>query len=505
LINKIKKEVNMKSFKQFFTEQKYAGKAGDSQKAIEKIIKSSKVNFSLTSNPRRINNLDSVSPEEFLKLLSKVFNIKANSIEQYEPKQDPNPSGSYHMFRFKDDGKPVDVILAGGSSKGKMQKSSTAVKEGLVSMIWGLGEVIEPMDLGNKASELATAEKKYDKIRKDLLSGKYKNVNLSKATINEISVWLKNNNFNTDTRRFLNDKISVSNKLLNSGYSPSEFIIDRVVLEDIKSFGYKATNFESADKWNPSDLFLIPKGQFSGLFNKMLKATEKTTDPLLIAGILSDFFASRWGQTDKIVGISLKEQKAQGGKGKGFLKRVWKLANTYNITPEEFEWNETKIKRNISMLRKKIFTNSKNRKDINITTEKTRNLTDYKKLIRKYGALKILSNLLIEDIKKDEDLLRQLAMYSASIDIRTTNPPFFKAMGSESGRDAKVEPFETVTKVEPFGTIEISDRDTFAGLKMLIPIKLDDRKLLFDLNIRSNTSNEKGQLTIELLGSPKPV
>ena len=68
-----------------------------------------------------------------------------------------------------------------------------------------------------------------------------------------------------------------------------------------------------ADKWNPSDCYLV-KGS---VVNEVGDGTAITTQ---IAPI-NNQFVSEWGKKDgKIVGVSLKQASAQAGKGKTYLK-----------------------------------------------------------------------------------------------------------------------------------------------------------------------------------------
>ena len=110
------------------------------------------------------------------------------------------------------------------------------------------------------------------------------------------------------------------------------------------------------------------------------------------------------GLPASFVSISLKNERAAAGKGKGFLKgfdpaseygKIKKGVSSYNMTPEEKEWSDDKLSSEITKLKNEIESEIQNRgKNIKYTSGP--NPTKRSQLLAKYASLKILNFILIE-------------------------------------------------------------------------------------------------------------
>jgi hypothetical protein len=93
-------------------------------KVIDKIISSEegkKYNFKKQTDPRRLANLNKISPDEFKQVISTIFDNP--SITIYKPGEGPNvkPKGStkFSMYEFNTELGPAQIILSGGANEGE--------------------------------------------------------------------------------------------------------------------------------------------------------------------------------------------------------------------------------------------------------------------------------------------------------------------------------------------------------------------------------------------------
>ena len=122
----------------------------------------------------------------------------------------------------------------------------------------------------------------------------------------------------------LNDTLSAGVTIKNS-YKSWNWERD-TIFDNIRSAASKITGM-TADKWNPGDVYLM-KG------NKSAKAITDangmgTTSINQKIGPINNLFVSDWGGSDaSIASVSLKQAKAQAGKGKQYLNKVSYLGSS---------------------------------------------------------------------------------------------------------------------------------------------------------------------------------
>ena len=104
------------------------------------------------------------------------------------------------------------------------------------------------------------------------------------------------------------------------------------------------------DKVNPGDIFLKVRDE----------PLPKTKD-IDVTGLeeINKLFVDKWGDKDKsLVSISLKQEKAQGGKAKSFLakykpKNVEGIVNKdYNLSDAELGYSDSQLDSAIDQLKK---------------------------------------------------------------------------------------------------------------------------------------------------------
>jgi hypothetical protein len=375
-------------------------------------------------------------------------------------------------------------VLFKGSSE---TATSTNVKEGLVILFF-YSKVLKPV---TKTS--------FDSVISSLNKVVVKCPGISEGTRSELSAFLSSAN---NTPEFINNLNQPLSQALTIKEKYSRFDLTRTgIFDEIRSVAHQKLSIP-ADKWCPGDVYVvINKDKAQSIIKK-----AQTQDSAQAAGILSNAFVSKWGLVNApLVAVSLKFEKAQGGKAKAYFEKFKKAKTEYNLTDDEQNYSEIKYREGIQRLRKSIL--SFIGKNPNIKYELAD--SDVKKIKKdqlrgKYAALKSL-NFFFSQIASDEgvdsldDALLSLAAFAMSLgDI---SPTFYKIIASSSGEKGKIETFEAGSalslyvedKIQP---IKITDSTTFGGLVIdILASKKKDENIKITLNARNNGTT---QGTIEI-------
>ena len=402
-------------------------------------------------NGRRILNRIKVSTDELVEDVKTVINdynlnIDINSIKILPPgKAAGGISDKYPTLCFNLDGELFKVKFSGALPGEKLTQTLAAFKEGMVVYFFNTLESYAAFSKKSPSQKETKYFELVEKIKKDIEINDIKGLEIKNVTQILDALEGESNNFNIS---FLNDifnAMSIANKLKESLYSSWEIHKDSF-FSDLKFRAAKDLKFLKSDKWNPMDIILIkPESK-----QKILKiwADAKNEDNLeQKAHIYNSTFVNNLDIIDKnrsILGISLKETQARGGKGKSYLDSINSTKQHYNITVEERKWDKLKLLDKIIEIRNEIpsLLEKNNISDTFIyAVEKPLdgfNKTDL--ALGKYAALKMLKYL-IEQTTLENNIFINIAAYSLSLG---KNPTFFKYVGKASGNpdDVKIIKYE---------------------------------------------------------------
>ena len=311
----------------------------------------------------------------------------------------------------------------------------------------------------------------------------------------------------------LNDPLSAAIAIKNA-YPNKELIRDGL-FDTVRKEGSTLAGISEADKWNPGDVYLqLTKG-----LQYTVSDAENSPESISPITTYNKNFVNVWGETTNIdgksatfVSISLKQESAQAGKGKGYLKGFdpqqieGKIKGaTYNLSDEEKQWDEKQLNNEIDILKSTILGQLSG--EANVEYDPDLNPKEKEKLISKYASLKLLSFIVIQVAKGAgigvAKALAAVASYAAS--LTGVNPTFFKVTGNPTGEASIVRfPGESSAELKEDSDIIINDKMTNGSILIGITITMLDPKTnqnidkSYTMNIRSNGT---GQNTIEL--SPK--
>ena len=326
--------------------------------------------------------------------------------------------------------------------------------------------------------------------------------------INDIKKWLSGlptENPKKDILNLLNDPLSIALKC-KSSYGSWKWERDK--LHSSARNTAKGITGLHPDKWNPADAFLV-KGSPTISVGKGDSEVERIAP-------LNNLFVSDWGATDgNFVGISLKQAKAQAGKGKGYLKS-WDSLTTkfdYNLTKGEQELPDIdpsgwviSVSEQINEWRKEISGKLDNSRysykygsNFNIGVDEKGKLTGVKSadfLYQKYASVKMFK-FMADLLKRNQSTFIDAAAFA--LGITDYSPTFFKVVGSTSGKGAKVQKYQSSGGLELVGKVNITDTNTAAGVTF--EFKVFNKAYgtgNLKMNIRFNGST---QATLEMLSA----
>jgi len=400
------------------------------------------------------------------------------------------------------DGKKHKFTVKGAGSE---YGTSTIQKEGLVIFFYNspINELFTPESLIENVKVLSG--KYYDGIgtkpdQVKLLLSKYIE-NIESAANNKTALAI------------LNDPLSSAIAIKKTYGNEFPLITGNGTFNEVKNTGAELSGLD-ADKWNPGDVFLQ-------LADVKYSKAQALSDPDTITPITeyNKNFVIEWGKKDNIddvstsfVSISLKNERAAAGKGKGYLKgfdpaseygKIKRGVTSYNMTDDEKEYSDENLKSEIAILKQEIKSEIESKgKDIKYNPGPTP--TKRSQLLAKYASLKILKFILIEVAQGGglgiEKSLGAIASYAAS--LTGVNCSFFKVVGNPTGEaTVKTFPAESSAELTKGKEIEIIDRGTAGSIQIKLSLtSLDSitnstEEFDFVMNIRSNGT---GQNTIEL-------
>tara|TARA_B100000963_G_C22590235_1_gene655125 strand:- start:294 stop:1790 length:1497 start_codon:yes stop_codon:yes gene_type:complete len=427
-------------------------------------IKGNSIKFS--DIPPRGSNSDSLRNEVY-SLLQKL----ANDSEEITDYKRGRLGSSIGRAEFKFKGKQYLLPVKG---TGKDSDTDTDVKEALVSMFYA-SNIDSPFTTEN-----------FDSRIEQLIEGFNGGIpgERSEATSKVIkfleAIQDKNNN---KTIKFINQPLSSA--LAIKDVYPGQKIIRTGLFNEIRTKAKQLTGLP-ADKWCPGDLYV----QLGSVDISDVDNIE----------IINDLFVDEWGNDSKpLVAVSLKQEKAQGGKAKALLQKYTKVKDDYNLTKEEQNYTPEQYREGIKELRSKV--QALVQSNDNITYEITSEELEDDKLNGKYAALKSIEFLFrIFPNQKVDDAVVALAGFALS--LTGVNPTFFKLTGKSSGEPASVETFKRGSNVilynieGEYEPIEILDTPGVAGLKLKFKIEKGGDIYNVLLNARNNGTTQ-GTLEIQ--------
>jgi hypothetical protein len=259
-----------------------------------------------------------------------------------------------------------------------------------------------------------------------------------------------------------------------------------------------------ADKWCPGDVYVLSNEAEA---ETILALAKEQDNPGSFVEILNDAFNEDWGSTQApLTAVSLKFEKAQGGKAKAYFEKYRKTKDEYNLTKDEINYKENNYIEGIQRLRKNIQSKVRGVKDIKYILPAGDKLDkNIDKLRGKYAALKAL-NFFFDQLDKSEYDDGLVALVAFAMSLSDTSPAFFKVVASTTGaptepevypRGGSLALFMENNKIMP---IEITDEPSFGGLKIDMTVSKAGDPYRINLVARNNGSV---QGTIEI-ASIKP-
>jgi|688.fasta_scaffold211807_2 hypothetical protein len=341
--------------------------------------------------------------------------------------------------------------------------TDTDIKEGLVVLLYN-SSIEEPFTKENFQSN-------FDKLKEASFEGISTIENKLKSYLNIFDENIDTASKSKAALDALNDPLS-SALTIKKAY-PGKKIIRDGAFNTIRQLGAQTTGID-ADKWNPGDVYL----QISEPEIPSLDSLKKDPTPW---AKLNALFVNDWGNSDApLVSISLKQERAQAGKAKGFLKKfqpssVEGTQKEYNLTDDEMKWTPEQYNEGINTIKEK-FKSRFAEGNPSVEYKFDKNPSQPNQLRAKYSAYKSLDYLL-DHFKQEEDVsavsaLAGLAAYGMS--VSGVNPTFFKITGNSSGNPTTPSKFPAgaASRLTPGTKITIDDRPTNGEIGISISIDI---------------------------------
>ena len=402
--------------------------------------------------------LNSRNREERKNITQELINNKILTPTNPDSPINTNEGGAYYTDVTI--GKKSYKIFVKGSG-GKFD-TDTNVKEGLVVLLYN-SSIDKPFTKENfqeNFNKLKQASfegisdiKKNLKLYLDIYDENIEAASNSKAAINN-----------------LNDPLS-SALTIKEKY-PNKKLIRDGIFNTLRKIGSQANPGMKADKWNPGDVYL----QISEPEVPSIEEVQKDYSKL------NGLFVNDWGSTDApLVSISLKQERSQLGKAKGFLDKfkpsdIEGTQKEYNLTDKEIEWTPEQYDNGINVIKEKFKTRFPSDEKALIQYKFDKNPSQPNQLRAKYGAYKALDYLL-DNFSQESDTspvsaLTQLAAYGMS--VSGVNPTFFKITGNSTGEPTKptIFPASATSRLTPGTKIVIEDRPTNGEIGISISVDI---------------------------------
>ena len=229
---------------------------------------------------------------------------------------------------------------------------------------------------------------------------------------------------------------------------------------------------------------------------------------------INKLFVNDWGSTDApLVSISLKQEKAQGGKAKSFLQKFKpeKIEGMpppeYQLSDEELKYNEDQYDEAINTYKIKIGNKTNKGEFLYSPGDNPPKLEQKKFKLAAYKALDFLFTHFEDDLDTSPtNALVKMAAYGMS--ITGANPTFFKIIGKSNGSIANIPdkyPAGATAQLTPGTNIEIKDGSKNGSL--IVHLEVDilngpevEKSYVLELVARSNGNKQN---TIEIQKATK--
>lgn len=413
---------------------------------------------------QNVNAKDTSARTEVLKSIASAKGIKSAKIINK-----PVSWSSIGYAQLETKFGPINVSVKGSSENA----TSTNVKEGLVMSFYysTVNDYITDKNFTKTIKAAIIATKKANAIDEKLTS--------------ELVTYLSELENSSANIKVLNQPLSQA-VAIKTKYPNYE--LDRSnIFNAYRSFAQQQLGFP-ADKWCPADLYVILNSQKA---IKKLELASKESNPASAIEILNNAFNETWGSKKApMSGISLKFEKAQGGKAKAYFEKYKKDKTEYNLTSEEANYNEKKYAEAIGNLRKTVKEKIEKVKDITYQLEDKLAKKDLNFLRAKFAALKAI-NFFFSQLSEEEydDGLVALAAFGMS--LSDTSPAFFKVTASTKG-EGDIETFERGSSLslleedDQISPITIIDSATFGGLEINMKVSKGGEAYSVKIVARSN-------------------
>ena len=429
----------------------------------EKVVNAGKNNYKVYFNG--INTRDKKGRKDVLSNLKPKGNVKVS----YSSK--PVSWSSIGTATITK-GDKIYIISAKGTSE---TATSTNVKEGLVILFFDT-KIGKPV-----------TEDNFDKVVAVLNKTLNKAAGIDNKTKSELGEYLSS---------LPNTPVNINN--LNQPLSQAltikdvyeGFTLTRTgIFNEYRTLANTKTGLP-ADKWCPGDVYVVLN---EAKARKILANAAKQDNGASAAEVLNEAFNETWGgKKAPLTAISLKFEKAQGGKAKAYFDKFKAAKTEYNLDDDEQKFKSEQYKQGIERLRKKISGDVKKAENIKYTLVPGKLKDDLDFLRAKYAALKAINFFFTQSNPKEyDDALLALAAFAMS--LSDTSPAFFKVIANSKGEAGEVETFERGTSlsllVDEAGNIdpiEITDSDTYGGLEIKMKINKGGEHELVKINARNN-------------------
>lgn len=425
---------------------------------------------------------------------SDIFYLSGQSVSKIDANKADELLKSNKTVLFKSDADDNSYFVVSGDVKTVAQindKTTTGVKEGLVIYFYY-----------SNINEIPTTHN-ISSILKSLLQTTTDGVD--KKTAKEIEEWLNNFKVSKKNVDYLVDFWSSAQAIKNN-IGANHILTRTGLFDEIRTLGSKLTRLP-ADKWNPGDIYAIDKSRISAINSHIKSLNPNIADAIgQLNLIFSDTFDFSTGENEAegaMIAISLKQEKAQAGKAKEFLKSLTDMQSEYNLTKEEidlFETDKEELLKRIEKLRSEISSLTKKAETTIILQQDSNFSAKDDSILKKYASIKLAYFLLKDPQKMDENILKACGF---GMSLTEVNPTFFKCVGSTKG-SAKIDKFsagQTITLLydglkSKDSEITIVDLNSNTAIKFLFKIKKGEDHKFVQLTCKPN-GNTQATLEIE--------
>lgn len=402
------------------------------------------------------------------------------------------PKGGFYLET--EDG--TILVVKGTGSK---FTTSTDIKEGFVVIFYnalkkGWNKDQEPFNDENMASLLSELKS---------TSGIYDGLGKAEGKVESFLELYDGESASKAAQVSLNDPLSAALRIF-AQYPNAEVLRDET-FDRIKSSQAAKAGLQ-ADKVNPGDIFL-----------KVGDFTIPPADEVDVTGLeeLNKIFVNEWGDKPGLVAISLKQESAQGGKAKSFLKKfapseeqINKGIKSYNLSDDEMKYTDEELDKALDGYKSLIKQQVGNSEFIDLDIGANPPKTEQKIFtLAAYKALDYLFSYL-EGLGATSPANGLVKMAAFGMSITDVNPTFFKVIGKGSGEIADVPertPASATAELTPGTKIKIVDKPTNGSILVYLEVDILEGNEVYsqyELQLAAR-SNGGDQNTIEIQKAKK--